>query len=111
MRNIPARPERPDRPATLAKIIAAASEIADAYRAGVSTAIDQLSKWDDGGDDTTPQQISREWQDHMRMLPEQQRAGFCDAVAAYLFASMTFGKPIMGMWDPITELRDADMST
>lgn len=80
-----------------------------AYLAGVSAGERKLAEWAEESD-LTPQQLARDWFSSVLACAEQERAGFCDAIGAYMTVCMHGGGvPIIGTWQALDELTGAEV--
>jgi hypothetical protein len=80
------------------------------YRRGVAAAVEHLRTW--AREVKTPQMVAREWESGVSSRAGDERTGFSDAIAAYLWGIMTLGEPDLDVWDPLEDLSDnewADM--
>ncbi|MCA8435345.1 hypothetical protein [Burkholderia seminalis] len=79
------------------------------YRKGVAAAVDQLRVWKTV-EMPNPRKLARQWESGVSQRLGDQRAGFSETIAAYLWGLMCMGEPYLDNWDPLEDIAETEVS-
>lgn len=77
------------------------------YRRGVVAALHQLRAWKEV-DFPKPPEIAKHWESGVFSRSGDERIGFSETIAAYLWVSMECGSPVLDVWKPLDDIDAAD---
>ncbi|WP_155633884.1 hypothetical protein [Burkholderia cepacia] len=73
------------------------------YREGVVAALDQLRAWKEV-DLPKPPELARQWEVGVSSRSGDERIGFSETIAAYLWLSLDGGVPYLDTWKPLYDI-------
>ncbi|WP_155635463.1 hypothetical protein [Burkholderia cepacia] len=79
------------------------------YRKGVAAAVDQLRVWKTVKM-PKPRELARQWESGVSSRSGDQRTGFSETIAAYLWGLMCMGEPYLDNWDPLEDIAEAEVN-
>ncbi|MCA8275252.1 hypothetical protein LGN17_22455 [Burkholderia sp. AU30280] len=77
------------------------------YREGVVAALDKLRAWTELSLPKPPE-LARQWEAGVFARNGDERVGFSETIAAYLWVSIECGSPCLDRWKPLDDIDATD---